>query len=94
MSKENGSIDFEQSMKDLESVVTELDGEIKLERAIALFEQGMKLSKECEEFLKGAERKIEILKRADDGEIVTETFLTGEEKNNRAVVVLEEVTVS
>jgi exodeoxyribonuclease VII small subunit len=64
-------IDFEIAMRDLETVVSELDGEVKLEQALALFEQGMKLSKQCEDFLKGAEQKIEMLKRGDQGEVVT-----------------------
>ncbi|MBX3073617.1 exodeoxyribonuclease VII small subunit [Candidatus Obscuribacterales bacterium] len=63
-------IDFEIAMRDLETVVSELDGEVKLEQALALFEQGMKLSKQCEEFLKGAEQKIEMLKRGDQGELI------------------------
>lgn len=64
-------IDFEIAMKELETVVSELDGEVKLEQALALFEQGMKLSKQCEDFLKGAEQKIEMLKRGANGELVT-----------------------
>lgn len=63
-------IDFEIAMRDLETVVSELDGEVKLEQALALFEQGMKLSKQCEDFLKGAEQKIEMLKRGDQGELI------------------------
>ncbi len=82
--QKNTGIDFEKSMKELESVVVELDGEIKLDRAIALFEQGMKLSKECEEFLKGAERKIEMLKRGEDGEIITVSFPTEDECESSA----------
>jgi exodeoxyribonuclease VII small subunit len=63
-------IDFEIAMKELEIVVSELDGEVKLEQALNLFEQGMKLSKQCEDFLKGAEQKIEMLKRGQDGSLV------------------------
>lgn len=63
-------IDFEIAMKELETVVSELDGEVKLERALNLFEQGMKLSKQCEEFLQGAEQRIEMLKRGEGGALV------------------------
>lgn len=63
-------VDFETAMANLEAVVSELDGEVKLEKALQLFEQGMKLSKQCEEFLKGAEQKIEMLKRGEDGALV------------------------
>jgi len=67
-------IDFEASLAELENVVRELDGEVKLEKALQLFEQGIKLSVECEQFIKGAEAKIEILKKQADGSITTEAF--------------------
>lgn len=63
-------VDFEIAMKELETVVSELDGEVKLEKALNLFEQGMKLSKQCEEFLQGAEQRIEMLKRGEGGALV------------------------
>jgi exodeoxyribonuclease VII small subunit len=61
------TIDFETNLTELERVVLELDGEVKLERALELFDKGMKLSLECETFLKGAEQKVEILKRTASG---------------------------
>ncbi len=67
-------IDFEASLAELETVVKELDGEVKLEKALQLFEQGIKLSVECEQFIKGAESKIEILKKQADGSLATEVF--------------------
>lgn len=67
------SLDFEATLSELEKVVTELDGEVKLERALELFDRGMKLSVDCETFLKGAEQKIEILKRTAAG-MTTEPF--------------------
>lgn len=67
-------IDFEASLAELETVVKELDGEVKLEKALQLFEQGIKLSVECEQFIKGAEAKIEILKKQADGSLATDIF--------------------
>lgn len=75
----NKSIDFEKSMKELEAVVSELDGEVKLEKALALFEEGMRLSRDCEDFLKGAEQKIEMLKRGEEGDIISVPFKNEEE---------------
>lgn len=72
------TIDFETSLKELEQVVSELDGEIKLERALSLFERGMELSTQLESFLKVAEQKVEILRSRADGTHTTETF---DEKN-------------
>jgi exodeoxyribonuclease VII small subunit len=67
-------IDFEASLTQLESVVRELDGEVKLEAALKLFESGIKLSVDCEKFIKSAEQKIEILKKQADGSMEAESF--------------------
>ena len=68
------SLDFEASLSELERVVTELDGDINLEKALDLFDKGMRLSGECERFLKAAEQKVEILKRQADGSTAVEPF--------------------
>lgn len=64
-------VDFETTLSELERLVNELDGDIKLERALELFDRGMQLSIECEKFLKGAEHKVEVLRRTATG-LVTE----------------------
>jgi exodeoxyribonuclease VII small subunit len=69
----NKTDDFETTLNELEKVVLELDGEVKLERALELFDRGMKLSSDCETFLKGAEHRVELLKRTTSG-VVTEQF--------------------
>jgi exodeoxyribonuclease VII small subunit len=73
-------IDFEASLTQLEVVVKELDGEVKLEEALKLFEEGIKLSVECEKFIKSAEQKIEILKKQADGSMEAESFAHEAEK--------------
>jgi exodeoxyribonuclease VII small subunit len=70
----DSSPDFETTLSQLESIVQELEGEIKLERALSLFEQGMKLSGHCQKFLQSAEQQIEVLKRAADGSVSTTAF--------------------
>ncbi len=67
--------DFESTLKDLEKIVGQLDGEIKLEEALELFEKGIKLSSECENFLNHAEQKVELLKRQADGTNTLEVFV-------------------
>lgn len=67
-------IDFETNLQELEKVVQQLEGEVKLEEALSLFDKGMQLSQHCEEFLKSAEQKIEILKRAANGSLSAEKF--------------------
>lgn len=53
---------FEQSLKELESVVLELEkGDLTLDKAIENFEKGMELSKNCSKRLEEAEKKINVL---------------------------------
>lgn len=67
MSENAKNADFETMLSDLEKIVAELEGELKLEQALSLFEKGLLLSQECEKFLKTAETKIEILRRTSAG---------------------------
>ena len=53
---------FDQAMKRLNEIVSALDkSELELEKAIALFEEGLQLVNFCEGKLKGFEGKIEQL---------------------------------
>lgn len=59
---------FEASLNDLEKIVGQLeDGDLSLEESLKLFEQGVKLSRECQQRLAQAERRIEVLLRDADG---------------------------
>ena len=58
MSKEN----FEESMKKLECIVNELEnGNLNLDESVEKFEEGMKISKQCNKILEDSEKKITIL---------------------------------
>jgi exodeoxyribonuclease VII small subunit len=60
--------DFESALKSLEEIVSQLEGgDLTLDRALELFEQGVKLSRFCSDKLEEAERKVEVLTRAADG---------------------------
>jgi exodeoxyribonuclease VII small subunit len=60
--------DFEQALKRLEEIVAELEkGELALERAVELFEEGIKVSRLCGEKLEEAERKVELLIKDSQG---------------------------
>ncbi len=51
---------FEAKIGRLEAIVKELEaGNVELDRAVALFQEGKTLSRECEELLKGAQEQIE-----------------------------------
>jgi len=53
---------FESALEQLEGTVARLEeGEMPLEEALALFESGVKLSRQCSKTLEEAERRIEIL---------------------------------
>ena len=59
---------FESSLKELERIVRRLEeGELPLEDSLKLFEDGVKLSRECQERLNQAERRIEILLKDENG---------------------------
>jgi len=68
------TVDFASTLTELEKIVSELDSDIPIERALELFEKGMKLSSECEKFLQSAEQRIELLKRNADNSVSTELF--------------------
>jgi len=59
---------FEASLEALERIVQELEqGDLPLEKSLELFEQGIGLSRQCQERLSQAERRIEILLRDNQG---------------------------
>jgi exodeoxyribonuclease VII small subunit len=60
--KEPRTPDFEQALAELEAVVERLEhGELPLEQALTQFERGMALARSCQDALKQAEQKVEIL---------------------------------
>ncbi|HEY0174180.1 MAG TPA: exodeoxyribonuclease VII small subunit [Pyrinomonadaceae bacterium] len=66
---------FEGQLASLERIVRELErGELPLEQSLELFEQGVKLSRECQERLNEAERRIEVLLRGGDGSTIAVPF--------------------
>jgi exodeoxyribonuclease VII small subunit len=59
---------FEASLEALERIVQELEqGDLPLEKSLELFEQGIGLSRQCQERLSQAERRIEVLLRDNQG---------------------------
>jgi exodeoxyribonuclease VII small subunit len=59
---------FEESLNELEKIVKQLeDGDLPLEQSLKLFEDGVRLSRECRERLTQAERRIEVLMKDSDG---------------------------
>ncbi len=76
MSKEKS---FEESLGELEKIASNLEsGDLGLDEAIAEFEKGIKLSKECSQKLDEAEKKINILVQNENGELTEENFVAEE----------------
>ncbi|BCG60083.1 exodeoxyribonuclease VII small subunit [Paenibacillus sp. URB8-2] len=74
MAKEEAELGFEEAMDRLELIVRELEhGDVPLEKAIDLFQQGMKLSQLCGAKLEQVERKIEMIVE-EDGELRKKPF--------------------
>ncbi len=63
MSKgKNQKKSIEKSLTELEKLVEELEnGDLELDQALKKFEQGVKLSRECQKTLEETEMKIKIL---------------------------------
>lgn len=67
--------DFENAFARLETIVGDLEkGELALEEALKLFEEGVKISQFCNAKLDEAERKVEILLKNKEGQFTEESF--------------------
>ena len=65
---------FEECLERLEKIVDELErGDLPLEKALGLFEEGIKLSNSCRQELEAAEGKVEILLK-QNGKLQAEPF--------------------
>ena len=65
---------FEESLQRLEAIVGELEkGDVSLDRALELFDEGMNLSGSCRKELEEAEGKVEILLKRN-GKLQPEAF--------------------
>jgi exodeoxyribonuclease VII small subunit len=85
--KEPEARTFEASLEALEGIVHKLErGDLPLEKSLDLFEQGIRLSRECQERLSQAERRIEVLLRDQQGRPVVSPFEDEEELGPAAEV--------
>jgi exodeoxyribonuclease VII small subunit len=69
-------MDFEKKLARLEDIVEKMEtGELTLEDSLKLFEEGVKLSRECNVQLNEAEQKVKLLLGVDaDGNAVERDF--------------------
>lgn len=71
---------FEKNLERLDNIVQQLeDADLHLEKALQLFEEGMRLSEVCHKQLEEAEGKVEILLKKTGGKMTREPFRPREE---------------
>ena len=70
-------MDFEKRLNRLEEIVAKMEtAELPLEESLKLFEEGIKLSRECNTQLTEAEQKVKLLLGVDaNGQAVTSDFI-------------------
>ena len=66
---------FEEALQELETIVQRLeDGNLSLDESLALFEDGIKLSRLCSQRLDEAEKRVEILLKNENGSLSHQPF--------------------
>ncbi len=71
---------FEDLMVELEDITNKLESDkLTLDESVKLFEQGMKISKDCNEKLETAEKKITMLINAESSNMQEENFVPQDE---------------
>lgn len=70
-------MDFEKKLNRLEEIVHKMEkGDLALDESLKLFEEGVKLSRECHQRLNEAESKVKLLVTVDNsGQAVTKDFV-------------------
>ncbi len=65
MATRKKAVDFEQKLNQLEALVNEMEkGSLTLEESLKAFEEGIKITRECQQALKDAELKVDMLTRS------------------------------
>ncbi|WP_373092581.1 MULTISPECIES: exodeoxyribonuclease VII small subunit [Zhongshania] len=69
------TVNFETALSELEKLVQSMEsGDLSLEHSLKAFEDGMQLSRDCQQALADAEQKVQLLMNKD-GEIVSKTLV-------------------
>ena len=75
---------FEEAIKNLENIVNELEtGKLTLDESVKKFEEGIILSKHCNEMLESAEKQITVLIENSDGEMEEKKFNAEEKEGDK-----------
>ena len=76
MTDANTPISFETALEQLQTTVKRLEsGELNLEQSLKSFEEGVRLTRTCQEQLSAAEKRVELLMKANtDGSVELQPF--------------------
>ena len=78
MTTRKRSINFEDSLKQLETLVETLEtGSLSLENSLKSFEKGIKITRDCQTALANAEQRVRIL-TSDTNDIMKTTDFSAE----------------
>lgn len=78
MSDSTPPFEFETALSELEQLVARMEsGELSLEDSLRAFEQGIKLTRQCQQALTSAEQRVQILLE-QNGSSVAQPFDAGE----------------
>ena len=70
-----GKKTFEDAISQLESIVARLEnGDLSLEESLKLFEEGIKLSRFCNQKLNEVQKKVKVLLKENGGELELHSF--------------------
>ncbi|PLX66170.1 MAG: exodeoxyribonuclease VII small subunit [Denitrovibrio sp.] len=68
-------VSFEKKVKNLEEIVEKLEsGDMEIEETLTLFQDGMKLGKDCRKMLDEIEDKVNKVLSAEGDDVETEQF--------------------
>ncbi|MCD8513704.1 MAG: exodeoxyribonuclease VII small subunit [Nitrincola sp.] len=74
MSDTETTLSFEEAMERLESLVNQMeDGNLSIESSLASFEEGIRLTRQCQTILEQAEQKVKLLSE-EKGKILAKPF--------------------
>ena len=71
-------VSFESSLEQLQKAVKKLEGgELSLEDSLRQFEEGVRLTRVCQEYLATAEQRVELLMKATESQVEVQPFTSG-----------------
>tara|TARA_B100001971_G_scaffold214724_1_gene253875 strand:+ start:5102 stop:5401 length:300 start_codon:yes stop_codon:yes gene_type:complete len=81
---------FESALARLEVIVAELEqGELPMDASLKIFEEGVRLSKQCMKMLEDAEKKVEVLLQGEDGKMYPKPFSPDSGQTNKDMIIDE-----